>query len=348
MTLLKIENLKVEYETDKGNLQAVDDVQINVEAGSIHGIVGESGCGKTTVAKSIIGLLDDNGKISDGEIIFKGQDITTLAEKELSESIRWNEISYIPQSAMASLDPVYRVGSQLIEPVLVHTNNSKKQAKEKARSLLELVNLDENVMNDYPHELSGGQKQRVIIALSLMLDPSLIIADEPTTGLDVIVQDAIIDLLLDIKEEMDCSILMVTHDMSAVAALTDAVTVMYAGRVAETGSTNNVFTEPSHPYTIGLKNSFPSLVLNPAPDSIVSIPGTPPGLIAPPTGCRFEERCPFSTDKCRMEPPDLYSTQCKAGSNDIEDQSSLARCHYINKSFEFREKGSDPKIWGVK
>ncbi len=348
MTLMKIKNLDVEYETEKGGLQAADNVQIGVQSGSIHGIVGESGCGKTTVAKSIIGLLDDNGRISDGEIIFKGQDITTLSEKELSKSIRWNEISYIPQSAMASLDPVYRVGEQLIEPVLVHTDKSEKQAKKKARKLLELVNLDEKVMNDYPHELSGGQKQRVIIALSLMLDPSLIIADEPTTGLDVVVQDAIIDLLLDIKEEMNCSILMVTHDMSAVAALTDSVTVMYAGRVAETGSTSKVFNGPTHPYTIGLKNSFPSLEPNPDPGSIVSIPGAPPKLITPPQGCRFKDRCPFSTDKCETESPKLNPTQNDSGLSDMEDQSSLARCHYTRKSSEFRERGSDPRTWEVK
>jgi oligopeptide/dipeptide ABC transporter ATP-binding protein len=244
-------------------------------------------------------------------------------------------MSYVPQNAMNSLDPVYKIGRQLVQAVRRHTDLSKKEARERAADCLESVGLDSARMNDYPHELSGGQQQRVVIALALLLNPSLIVADEITTGLDVVVQDEILELISDIQKTSGNSMIFISHDISAVAEVADRVAVMYGGRIVELGTTREVFKESSHPYTIGLRNSFPSLKMLSEGTELVSIPGAPPNLVDPPEGCRFAERCPFATEECKHEPA-------------LESVSNghLSKCHYRDQALEFRERGTRAETWG--
>lgn len=335
MTLLDIENLKIGYEEDDEMIEAVDGVSLSVDHGETLGIVGESGSGKSTVIKSVIDILDQNGVVEGGTIDFKGNDLTRYTTAELNEEIRWQEIAYVPQNAMAALDPVYRVGSQIVEAIQAHTDASDRRARERAEQLLVDVGLDSGRMTDYPHELSGGQRQRAVIALALALEPSLILADEPTTGLDVVIQDAILDLLSEIQAEFDCAIVLVTHDMSVVAQVADEVAVMYGGRVMEVGPTVDVFNNSTHPYTIGLKNAFPTLERNASETRLIDIPGSPPDLKTPPSGCRFSSRCPFATDKCEREEPPLV---------EVED-GQLAKCHYTDSAAEFRRRGQSSSLW---
>ena len=332
MTLLEINNVSIEYETEQGNLRAVDDVSLSLNDGEILGVVGESGSGKTTVAKSVNRLLPANGQVIEGEVLFKGEDITTMTEDEIRE-LRWTEISMIPQSAMSALDPVYKIGKQFREVIRTHTDESKQEARERTEEILGRVGLDVGCLSDYPHELSGGQRQRVVIALALVLKPSIVIADEPTTGLDVVVQDNILDLILEIQEEMDNSMLLITHDISVVAEVADRTAVMYGGRIMEQGSTIDIFRDHVHPYTIGLRNAFPALT--DSNDVLPSIPGTPPNLLDPPPGCRFANRCPFATEECEMEPP----TQVISNGHE-------SKCHYSDsRSEEFREIGRRAETW---
>jgi oligopeptide/dipeptide ABC transporter ATP-binding protein len=334
MALLELDDVTVEYETEAGSLEAVDAVDLTVEAGTTLGIVGESGCGKTTVAKSILNILDENGAITGGEVRFDGRDLTELSETELRREIRWQRISYIPQNAMAALDPVYTVGNQVRQVIRQHTGRSKAEARERTDELFEHVGLDPGRTNDYPHQLSGGQRQRVTIALALALEPSLIIADEPTTGLDVVVQDEIMELLEQIQDEIDCAVIFVTHDMSVIAEISDDVAVMYAGRVVEFGSTSDVFKRSAHPYTIGLQNAFPRMRQDPEPGTLISIQGAPPNLVDPPSGCRFAERCPFSTEACQQDPEPTTI-----------DGDHLVECHFPDRAEEFRERGSERDTW---
>jgi oligopeptide/dipeptide ABC transporter ATP-binding protein len=335
MSLLDIRDVSIEYQLEKGTLEAVSEVSLAVEAGETVGIVGESGCGKTTMTKSILGLLDDNGAISGGEITYKGETISEFSEPRLREEIRWQEVSYIPQNAMASLDPVHTVGAQMKEVIRAHTDQTKKEAHDRSAELFERVGLEAARLRDYPHELSGGQRQRVTIALSLALTPSLIIADEPTTGLDVVVQDEIMNLLDEIQQDIGCAILFVTHDMSVIAEVSDRVVVMYAGRTAEVGSITDVFVDSAHPYTIGLQNAFPKMEYAPAFDSLVSIPGSPPDLSDPPHGCRFADRCPWSTAECiEHHPPEV----------EVDDGHTI-ECHYPGEADRFREEGSTAGTW---
>lgn len=335
MALLDIHDLSIEYRLEEGTLEAVSDVSLTVEAGETVGIVGESGCGKTTMTKSILGMLDENGGITEGTITYKDETVSEYSEERLREEIRWQEISYIPQNAMASLDPVHTVGAQMREAIRAHTDRSKEEAQERSAELFERVGLEPARLRDYPHELSGGQRQRVTIALSLALTPSLIIADEPTTGLDVVVQDEIMSLLDEIQRDIGCAILFVTHDMSVIAEVSDRVVVMYAGRTVEVGSIDEVFVESAHPYTIGLQNAFPKMEYAPAFDSLVSIPGSPPDLSHPPTGCRFADRCPWSTEECVEQPPP---------SVEVDDEHTI-ECHYPEEAERFREEGASAGTW---
>jgi len=331
MSLIDVNDLSIEYTTDVGPLRAVDDIDFSIEPSETIGIVGESGCGKTTAAKSLLGMLDDNGSIVDGSIDYRnGDDLATYSEADYRE-IRWEEISYIAQNAMNALDPVYRAGSQIVEVIQHHEDVSKADARERAKRLLNDVGLDETVYSDYPHELSGGQRQRVVIALSLALDPALIIADEPTTGLDVVVQDAILSLIKDIQEETGSSMVFITHDISAVAEVADRVAVMYGGRIVELGTVSEVFKESGHPYTMGLRNAFPSISKK---IELVSIPGQPPNLTEEQTGCVFTDRCPFATEECHHEPT-------MAGMDD----GHSAKCHYTARAPEFRDRSADPGTW---
>lgn len=331
MAVLDIANLAIEYETKQGPLRAVDGVDIAFEEGETLGIVGESGCGKSTLAKSLLGLLDDNGEVVAGEIRYENHDLAAFSEQEFRK-VRWTDISYIAQNAMNALDPVYRIRSQFVEVMQAHIDISKSDALDRAAQLMSDVGLDESRLRDYPHELSGGQRQRVVIALALALDPSVIIADEPTTGLDVVVQDSILQLISEIQADKNITMIFISHDISAIAEVSDRVGVMYGGRLVELGATSDVFKEASHPYTMGLRNAFPSIDMD--SNTLVEIAGTPPNLISPPAGCRFADRCPFATAECETEPP---LTEVGAGHR--------AKCHYTSKVDEFHEQSSRPETW---
>lgn len=331
MSLLDINNLSIEYETDQGPLQAVNDVGLSLEKGETLGIVGESGCGKTTLSKGILNVLPDNGT-ANGEIKYKGDDLTTMSKDRLNNDIRWHEISWIAQNAMNALDPVRTVKSLFRELFGKKTDLTKSEAHERTAELLRSVNIEEEVMNDYSHELSGGQRQRVIIAMALMLNPELIISDEPTTGLDVVVQDNILSTIQDIQTEQDASMIFISHDISVIAEIADKVAVMYGGKIVESGSVHDVFTNSTHPYTIGLRNAYPEI--GRYDEDLISIPGSPPDLTDPPTGCIFRDRCPFSTAECEMEP----ATSALADGHTV-------KCHYPDEAAEFREAGQEVSTW---
>ncbi len=302
MTLLDVSNLDVEYQTKEGPIKAVEDVSFTIEEGERFGLVGESGCGKSTIAKSLLQLLPKNGQVTGGSIEFDGRELTTIDTKALRE-IRWEEVSFISQSAMNALDPVYSVGDQIVEAILTHRDMPKADARERAADLLEDVGLERKRADSYPHELSGGMRQRAMIAMALALDPALIIADEPTTALDVITQDHIIEEINRLLETIGSSLFIITHDISVVAETCDYVGVMYGGELVEKGPIEEVFVEPEHPYTLGLLNAFPKI--EGGADELITMPGQPPDLRDPPTGCRFYDRCPFREEICARETPPL-------------------------------------------
>lgn len=333
MTLLDVENLKIRYKMPKADVHAVNDVSFDISAGDNYGLVGESGCGKSTIAHSILGLLDDNAGIDAGKIEFKGQDLLDLSEKEW-RNVRWEEISYIPQSAMDSLDPVMSVGNQIVQAITQHRDVAKTEARERVREVFEIVGLDPSRIDEYPHQFSGGMRQRVTIAMALVLNPDLIIADEPTTGLDVIVQDKIVDKLLEIQNEIDSSLLLITHDVGVVAETCDDISVLYGGKVMEQGATTDVLKNPSNPYTMGLKNSFPDIT--DFDKEAVSIPGSLPDLIREPEECVFRNRCPFSTEECGKSHPPLRH---------VENQESA--CFHTDDVDQMRTAAVDPETWGL-
>lgn len=331
MTLLDVENLHVVYDAEP-DVHAVRGVSFSLDEGENLGIVGESGCGKTTVAKAILRALPDNGRITEGSIRFDGQDITELSQKELRE-LRWEEIAMITQSAMNSLNPVYTIGDQIREAIQAHEKASDADAYGRARELLDVVGIDEDRVDDYPHQLSGGMRQRAIIAMSLALDPRLIIADEPTTALDVIVQEQILHRIDELQKEIRSSMIMVTHDISVVAETCDKVVVMYGGEVMEAGSVEDIFYDPHHPYTLGLSNAFPSI--DGEPKDLISIPGSPPDLSDPPEGCPFAPRCPFATPECTSaELPKV-----------VPNEGHRVYCHEPVAFDEMKERADDKELW---
>lgn len=301
MTVLEVNDLHVVYEANP-DVHAVRGVSFTVEEGENVGLVGESGCGKTTIAKAIMGALPSNGQVTQGEILFDGRDITDLSPAELKE-LRWEEMSMVSQSAMNSLDPVYTVGTQIREAMQAHRDVSKNEAREKARDLLDLVGIEPNRVDSYPHQLSGGMRQRAIIAMALALEPKLIIADEPTTALDVIIQEQVLYRIRELQQQFRSSMLMITHDISVVAETCDKVIVMYGGEMMEAGSTKQIFQDAHHPYTLGLQNAFPSV--DGEKKDLISIPGSPPDLANPPSGCPFQSRCPFATEECAQPLPEV-------------------------------------------
>ncbi len=308
LPLLEVKNLKTYFYTYRGVVKAVDDVSFELEKGEVLGLVGESGCGKSTTAYSIIKLVPPPGKIVDGHILLSNGDgtidIVKLKDSEVRRKIRWKRISMIFQGAMNALNPVYTVGRQIIEAIVEHSDMSKEEALERAKELLELVGLEPDMVKRYPHELSGGQKQRVFIAMALALNPDIVICDEPTTALDVVVQAQIINLLKRLQHELKMSMIFITHDLSVISAIADKVAVMYAGKIVERGSLKEVFSEPYHPYTQGLLKSVPKIK---NPEKIIWIPGLPPDLINPPKGCRFHPRCSRAMDICREKEPPIVS-----------------------------------------
>jgi peptide/nickel transport system ATP-binding protein len=303
--LLSVRDLRVSYRTGRGIVHAVDGASFDVGQAQMVGLVGESGCGKTTAARSLTGVMAGNARITGGTVRFTGRDLLALS-KQAMRDVRWKEIAFVPQSAMNSLDPVYRVEQQMRE-VLARNGMRGKPARERAVALLAMVGLEARVLAAFPHQLSGGMRQRVAIALALALDPLLVIADEPVTALDVIVQREVLDTLRDLQQRLHLSVIMITHDISVVAYCCDSIVVMYAGQVVESGPSDVLLGSAAHPYTMGLCNAFPDLER--AADLLVPIQGSPPDLHDPPTGCRFAPRCPFVLERCSAEPPRLIEAE---------------------------------------
>ena len=330
--LLDVENLTVEYKTPKGPLRAVDDVSFAVAPGEAVGVVGESGCGKSTVMKALLRLLPQGGRIVGGHIRFRGDDVVTMDEVRL-RSVRWRQMALITQSAINALNPVYRVGDQIAEVLVVHTGMGKREALERAATLFRWVGLDPKRLTSYPHQLSGGMRQRVMIAMALALEPELVIADEPTTALDVVVQHRILRRLSRLQRELGMAIVFVTHDVSIVAEVCDRALVMYAGKIVEMGSTRQIFKEAHHPYTLGLLNAFPTVRAD--IPHLISIPGYPPDLTQPPVGCRFAPRCPFATDTCREAAPAMHAV----------GPGHFSACHYPERAEEFRRAAAQRAVW---
>lgn len=304
-SLLKIKNLKTYFYTDEGIVKAVDDVSLRINKGETLCVVGESGCGKSITAMSILRLIPNPpGKIEGGEIVFEGRDILKLSEEEV-RSIRGNKISMIFQEPMTSLNPVFTIGSQIIEAIMLHQNLDKKAAIEKAIEALKLVGIPraDEIINSYPHELSGGMRQRAMIAMAMVCNPTLLIADEPTTALDVTIQAQILDLMRKLKQETKTSIMLITHDLGVVAEMADYVSVMYSGKVVEEANVLELFKNPLHPYTLGLLESKPQIHVD--KEKLYSIPGQVPSPFDLPKGCYFYPRCERAMNICKECVPKL-------------------------------------------
>ena len=330
MALLEVENLRVAYRTPEGEAVAVDGVSFALDEGNYLGLVGESGCGKSTIAKAILGIVPQGARVS-GSIRFQGRDLVGLAPAELRR-IRWRDVALIPQNAMNGFDPVYTIEKQLDEAITAHAELPVRERREKIAGLFAAVGLPATRLKDYAHQFSGGMRQRAMIAMALALDPKLIVADEPTTGLDVIIQDQILERVADIHRDTGNAMLLITHDMAVVSENCDRIAVMYAGRIMEMGGPD-VFASPVHPYTMGLCNAFPDAGRRDG--ELISITGAPPSLVHPPSGCRFHPRCPFATALCASETPPLIEIA----------PGHLAACHYADRAAEFRDRAHDPVTW---
>ena len=333
--LLTINNLSTHYRITDGVVKAVDGVSLSLKEDEVFGLAGESGCGKSTLIRTIMRLVPQTALVSADELSFRGQDLLSLSDKEYRDKILWREISLVPQSAMNSLNPVYRVGKQITEAIQTHTDMGKGEAMELAKKLFKGVGLQPDLTRNYPHEFSGGMRQRAMIAMSLALNPSLIVMDEPTTGLDVLVQERILRRLKEIKKEKKTatSIFLITHDISVIAEMSDRIGIMYAGRIMEQADAMEIFNEPYHPYTLGLKNAFPSI--RALDRELISIPGSPPNLLEDIPGCLFAFRCPFVIPECHeARPPDL----------EIKPDHFVA-CIRTDHVEEFRKLAGDKKTW---
>jgi len=319
MPVLEVQDLRTYFTTLRGPVKAVDGVSFTVERAEAVGLAGESGCGKTTTALSVLKILPSNGRVISGKILFKGMDIVKLTEDEMRRKIRWKGVSIVFQGAMNALNPVYRVGDQIAEAILTHEKVSKDEAMERVRKLFETVGLDPDRSTNYPHEFSGGMRQRALIAMALACNPELLIADEPGTALDVIVAAQVLKLMRELKTKLNLGMIMITHDLSIIAETCERCVIMYGGRVAEYADVTTIFRDPEHPYTQGLINAFPSIR---APRTeLVSIPGSPPDLLQPPPACRFHPRCPYAMEICRIEDPMPI---------DIGNRHYVA-CHLVSK-----------------
>ncbi len=308
--LLEVKNLKTGFKTDDGYFTAVDNISFNLEKGKTIGIVGESGCGKSVTSLSIMRLIPNPpGRIESGEILFEGKNLLKLSEEEMRK-IRGNDIAMIFQEPMTSLNPVFTIGNQISEAIALHQKGlNKQQVRQKAIDMLKLVGIPEaeTRVDEYPHQLSGGMRQRVMIAMALSCNPKLLIADEPTTALDVTIQAQILDLVRKLQGEFNASMILITHDLGVVAETCDDVAVMYAGRIVEYGSVEDIFYRPKHRYTTGLLNSIPHFETGHRRERLETIPGMVPSLLNLPKGCRFADRCTFAQDDCRQADPALHS-----------------------------------------
>lgn len=302
--LLQIKNLCVDYITDSGAARAVNDVSFEIAAGETIGLAGESGCGKSTLAFAIANLHSAPALISEGSILFGGRDVLSMPDEELRK-FRWAEASMVFQSAMNALNPVITIGDQLIDVILAHNSVTYEEAYGRAESSLELVGIHPSRMKSYAHQLSGGMRQRVVIAIALILRPKLIVMDEPTTALDVVVEREIMDQLYELKAELGFAILFISHDLGLMGEITDRIGVMYAGNLVEIGTTSELLASPKHPYTKGLLGSFPTI--HGPKTRLEGIPGNPLNLLEVPEGCYFQDRCNQKTEKCLLRQPDLVS-----------------------------------------
>ncbi|HKL30078.1 MAG TPA: ABC transporter ATP-binding protein [Natrialbaceae archaeon] len=376
MSLLEINDLSVRYRIQDGpDVRAVEDVNFTVEPGETFGLVGESGCGKTTLGKSLLALLDDNGYVESGEVWYDGvlprwadangepkleviesdnypvredgmMDLTELDVSDMRQ-VRWREIALIPQGSMNALNPVYKVGDQIVEAIRIHEpGTSEKEAHNRARDLLERVGIERDRADDYAHEFSGGMKQRAVIALAMACDPAMVIADEPTTALDVIIQDRVLDAIKDMQDEFDAAMLIISHDISVMSETCDRLGVMYGGRLMETGTDEEIFLNPSNPYTLGLQNSFPTV--QEEQDRLLSIPGTPPDLSQPADQCRFAPRCPFASGECFNDHPPLFSVEEGEYGRQWEadpEESHTSACYRVDEIEELRNKATQEQTW---
>jgi peptide/nickel transport system ATP-binding protein len=331
--VLGVKNLNVRYKTQKGPVHAVNDVTFDVFENEVFGIAGESGCGKSTLIRALMRLLPDSADVFANEIKLGEQDLRSLSEKRFREDVLWSKMSLVPQSAMNSLNPVYRVGDQIIEAIQAHTSDSKKTARNRTAELFDVVGLQPDLMDNYPHEFSGGMRQRAMIAMSLALDPGLIIMDEPTTGLDVLVQERILRRIREIRKEISSSIILITHDIAVISEMSDRIGVMYGGSLMEQAPAIDLFESPCHPYTLGLKNAFPSIKSK--DQELISIPGSPPTLIGESIGCPFSERCPFKVERCSKEFPTVEKLA----------EFHEVRCFRHHETPELRELASKKGTW---
>jgi len=331
MSLLSVANLSIEYRSRRGVVRAVRNTSFALEAGKTLGVVGESGCGKSTLAMGVLGLLPPTAVVAGGAVNLRGRDLVTLDPEKL-RALRWRKMAYIPQSAMNSLNPVARLRDQFHEIWQAH-GGARDGVREKAEALFVRVGLDPRRLASYPHELSGGMRQRAIIAMALMFEPELLVADEPTTGLDVIVQRGVLNLLRRLQAEEKMSVIFVSHDIAVVAELCERVAVMYAGEIVELGPARAIFGAPCHPYTMGLEQAFPD-IRDPM-RTLVSIAGAPPRLDRPLQGCPFAARCPFAVERCRLEKPAVRAIA----------PGHLVACHFAAEAEINRKRAKEPLVW---
>ncbi len=331
-TLLSVSDLAVTYRTAAGLVAAVDGVDLDIPAGALLGLVGESGCGKTTLARALMGVLPGNARVSRGRVVLDGTDLQSLSAEQ-RRALLWRVLSFVPQSSMNSLDPVYRLRTQMREVLCRRGKLSRAAADQRAAELFRAVGLNPNRLADFPHQFSGGMRQRAAIALALALHPKLMIADEPVTALDVIVQRQVLDMLRRLGTELNLTAVFVTHDIAVVAYLCTVTAVMYAGRIVEYGPTADVLARPAHPYTMGLMNAFPDLE-GPTQD-LAPIEGSPPDLHVPPPGCRFAARCPFVRPVCT----DAYPAAEPVA------PGHWAACHRIGEAAALRVEAAKAVTW---
>jgi len=319
MPLMDVQDLRMFYRTSGGYVRAVDGFNVKIGSGQGLGVVGESGCGKTSIAITLMKILPRNAKIYTGKIMFDGKDLVPMSESQMRRDIRWRGMSLIFQGAMNALNPVYRIDDQISEAITLHEHGvSKKEAKERIAKLFELVGIDPSRAGNYPHEFSGGMKQRACIAMALACNPKMLISDEPSTALDVIIAAQILKLLRELKTRLNLALIVISHDLSIVTETCEQAAIVYAGKVAEFGDIYAIFKNPLHPYTQGLLSAFPSIK---APRTkLVSIPGSPPDLTHPPSGCRFHVRCKYAMEVCRKQEPRLIETE----------NNHFCACHLMN------------------
>ncbi|OGD46767.1 dipeptide/oligopeptide/nickel ABC transporter ATP-binding protein [Candidatus Bathyarchaeota archaeon RBG_16_57_9] len=322
--LLEVRGLKMHYGTVKGDVKAVDDVSFSLEAGESLGIAGESGCGKTSVALALMKLQPGNAKFLGGSITLDGMNVLALDDEKIRREVRWKRISMVPQAAMNALNPVFTVKDQIIEAILTHEDVSEKEAEKRTLELLKRVGIDPSRAGNYPHEFSGGMKQRAMIAMALACNPEIVIADEPTTALDVIVQAQVLKVIKTLQRDLGLSMILISHDLSVVAETCERTVIMYAGSIVENTSTVEMFRHPLHPYSVGLIGAFPKLTGE--RKRLESITGNPPNLLDPPPGCRFHPRCPHARDVCTRIVPPLLETH----------ENHMVACHMVNRHPEYR------------